>query len=214
MQLFLHTATSPLSLTVSTKGGPSITKRWSRHENHAPFSELVKGFESACQEINKSPQTLETALLSLGPGSFTGIRLGIAFVRGLRLALPALKTFGIPLIDILDGRYAQTQKASEAICIPSYDGCVWLYQKKTSSTWNVEKHSLKTLSQLVEKRSLPKLIFLDPQIPKLTKIDKKIEVLIFEHEISEVLQKMMQKEGRQLIDKLSKSLSPLYSPGT
>ncbi len=48
---------------------------------------------------------------TIGPGSFTGIRIGIAAARGIKKILPQLKLLGISTLEIL-AYYGKTQNSS------------------------------------------------------------------------------------------------------
>src|SRR5579871_630387 len=76
------------------------------------FEEMARGHaerlapmvEEAVREAGLSFSMLERLGVTVGPGSFTGIRVGLAFMRGLRLALE------VPLIGITS-LYAMGQNA-------------------------------------------------------------------------------------------------------
>ena len=46
------------------------------------------------------PESLNALAVALGPGSFTGLRIGMAFIKGLALGLN-IPVVGIPSLDIL-----------------------------------------------------------------------------------------------------------------
>src|SRR6202142_2914960 len=71
---------------------------WQSHQHHtvelAPaFIELLKRAEVKVSEI-------EALGVAIGPGSFTSLRVGLSFVKGLALARK-LPVIGIPSLDIL-----------------------------------------------------------------------------------------------------------------
>jgi tRNA threonylcarbamoyl adenosine modification protein YeaZ len=71
---------------------------------------LAPMVEAVMREANLSFAALERLAVTTGPGTFTGQRVGIAFMRGLRVALK------IPLIGVttLDAMCAAALAASEA----------------------------------------------------------------------------------------------------
>jgi len=82
----------------------SIDSGISRSEN------LLVKIQSVLNKSSTKPTDLDAVVVSLGPGSFTGIRIGIATLLGLKASLSA-ECFGISVIDAI--------KAD-----PSGNGCI------------------------------------------------------------------------------------------
>ncbi|MFN0062780.1 MAG: tRNA (adenosine(37)-N6)-threonylcarbamoyltransferase complex dimerization subunit type 1 TsaB [Myxococcaceae bacterium] len=84
MILALDTSTSTLSLALVHEG------RVVREEAHGPpkrQSDLLPGaIDSLLESENTRLTALETIVVGLGPGSFTGLRLGLATAKGLAYA--------------------------------------------------------------------------------------------------------------------------------
>lgn len=90
--LLVDTATSCLSMALcdgeqviaarSANGGPSTAARLN------PF------LQSLFAESNIGPADLDALAVTVGPGSFTGLRVGMAFVKGLAMAI------GRPVVPI------------------------------------------------------------------------------------------------------------------
>lgn len=62
--------------------------------------ELAPSLDGLFQHTGAQPGDLEALGIATGPGSFTGLRIGLALVKGLALAL-RLPVAGIPTLDIL-----------------------------------------------------------------------------------------------------------------
>ena len=61
------------------------------HRKHAEI--LPKFIESALQQGQKSFEELDAIAVSIGPGSFTGLRIGLGFAKGMAYA------HGLPIIQ-------------------------------------------------------------------------------------------------------------------
>ena len=62
------------------------------HRKHAEI--LPKFIESALKQSEKSFEELDAIAVSIGPGSFTGLRIGLGFAKGMAYA------HGLSLIHI------------------------------------------------------------------------------------------------------------------
>jgi tRNA threonylcarbamoyladenosine biosynthesis protein TsaB len=76
------------------------------------FRGLMPSFEDLLKRTDLTPFELEGIAVAIGPGSFTGIRVGLAFAKGLAQGL------GIPIIGVstLSALASQIPYAREDIC--------------------------------------------------------------------------------------------------
>jgi len=70
---------------------------WQTHNHHSV--ELAPAVESLFTRSGINGKDLRVLAVATGPGSFTSLRIGMAFVKGLSLALN-LPVIGIPSLDI------------------------------------------------------------------------------------------------------------------
>ena len=79
--------------------GRLIEERHSRQDRH-PSEVLAKRVQELLEDHGFFPKDLDLLFITLGPGSFTGIRVGLAFCKGLAegLHIPIL---GVPTLDVL-----------------------------------------------------------------------------------------------------------------
>ena len=78
---------------------------WRSADGHTV--ELVPGLMRMLERQRVSPSELRGIAVALGPGSFTGLRIGLSVAKGLALTL-AIPLIGIPTLDILV--YAQARR--------------------------------------------------------------------------------------------------------
>jgi tRNA threonylcarbamoyladenosine biosynthesis protein TsaB len=70
---------------------------WQTHNHHSV--ELTPAVESLFKRSGIGSKDLDVLAVATGPGSFTSLRIGMAFVKGLSLAMN-LPVIGIPTLDI------------------------------------------------------------------------------------------------------------------
>ena len=113
--LNLETATKNCSVSISGNGATLASKELSEEQfNHAEKLHLF--IKEILEEQQLSLHDLQAVAVSKGPGSYTGLRIGVSSAKGLCFALD------IPLIavDTLAILAAQLQVASGAI-VPMID---------------------------------------------------------------------------------------------
>jgi tRNA threonylcarbamoyladenosine biosynthesis protein TsaB len=77
---------------------------------------LIPALETLLKQRDLAPQDLAAVAVSTGPGSFTGIRVGIATAEGL--CLPSnLLAFGVSTLDGLAENLRAAEMPGEALCL-------------------------------------------------------------------------------------------------
>ena len=76
--------------------------------------ELVPTLDALLGDHGLKAARLDELYVSLGPGSFTGLRMAIAAAQMLALAQPTLRLVGVPTLDVLA---AQHQGAAEHVAV-------------------------------------------------------------------------------------------------
>lgn len=96
MLLAIDTATHVSGLALYNQDGLHVEQMWYTGDNHTV--ELMPFIAQACKQQNVQPADLRAVAISLGPGSFTGLRVGLSVAKGLALALQ-IPVLGIPTLD-------------------------------------------------------------------------------------------------------------------
>ena len=106
MLVAIDTATrmAGLALYDQTKGRILEEEVWYSANNHTV--ELMPRLVRLMDQQGVSPSGLSGLVVSLGPGSFTGLRIGLGVAKGLALA-HRLPIVGVPTLDVV----AQPHKA-------------------------------------------------------------------------------------------------------
>lgn len=113
--LNIETATKNCSVTLA-KSGVTISYREIAEEGYSHAEKLHVFIEEIISESEITFQDLNAIAVSQGPGSYTGLRIGVSAAKGLCYAL------NIPLIaiDTLQSLAAQIE-ATDGIIIPMID---------------------------------------------------------------------------------------------
>lgn len=95
MSVILHIESSTLTCSVAiSKSGQTIALRESHDESYAHSEKLVVYINQALQESNLERSDLDAVCVAKGPGSYTGLRIGVSAAKGLCYGLD------IPLISV------------------------------------------------------------------------------------------------------------------
>ena len=105
MLLAIDTATRVPSLALYDGEWVLAEETWRSANNHTV--ELMPGLVRMLERQKVLPSELRGIAVALGPGSFTGLRIGLGVAKGLALTL-AIPLVGIPTLDALV--YAQGHK--------------------------------------------------------------------------------------------------------
>ena len=98
MLLAIDTATRTISLAVHD--GQQIIVEMSWPTTNAHTVELTPAVLEICQRGGIVPRSLTHIAVTQGPGSFSGLRIGVGFAKGLSLAL-SVPLIPIPTLDIV-----------------------------------------------------------------------------------------------------------------
>jgi len=110
--------------------------------------ELLPGLVRMLERQKVLPSELRGVAVALGPGSFTGLRIGLSVAKGLALALD-VPLVGIPTLDVL--AYAQGPKRGP-VCAVLQAGrgrvCAAFYRRRRGRWQRQGDYRLTTLDEL------------------------------------------------------------------
>jgi tRNA threonylcarbamoyladenosine biosynthesis protein TsaB len=112
MLLAADTSTQMLGLALYDGAGIISEMTW-RTNNHHTVA-LSPGLQTFLQRTGVTPSDLTALGVALGPGSFTSLRIGLAVIKGLALAL-RLPVIGIPSLDFLAAAQPESEIALAAV---------------------------------------------------------------------------------------------------
>jgi tRNA threonylcarbamoyladenosine biosynthesis protein TsaB len=154
--LAIDTATEFASLALYTPQKGTLDEcSWHTSMNHTV--ELMPALVRMMDRQRLSPQQLDAVAVALGPGSFTGLRIGLSVAKGLCASL-GTPLVGIPTLDIVAHAYqgqelpicAILQAGRGRICAATYRKLERQWQRTT----DYELVTAEELSGRVEDRTL------------------------------------------------------------
>jgi tRNA threonylcarbamoyladenosine biosynthesis protein TsaB len=96
MLLAIDTATRYASIALYSDKGVLAEQSWRSDNNHS--TEVLPAIVDMLTRQGVGPETLTAVAVALGPGSFTGLRIGMSIAKGLCLALE-IPILGIPTLE-------------------------------------------------------------------------------------------------------------------
>jgi len=155
MLVAIDTATSYASLALHDGFRVRVEHTWESSRRHTV--ELLPRLVAALEQLSFGAGHLSGVAVTRGPGSFTGLRVGMAVAKGLALA-QGLPLIGVPTLDVVaaaQGRdrrplCAVLQAGRRRICAATY--------RWRGGEWRVrEGPRLTTWSALAEETTTPTL---------------------------------------------------------
>jgi tRNA threonylcarbamoyladenosine biosynthesis protein TsaB len=131
--LAIDTATRVTGLALYDQAGLHLEQTWLTGDNHTV--ELMPYIVRACEQLGLAPEALQAVAVSLGPGSFTGLRVGLSVAKGLALALD-IPVLGVPTLDAI--AYAHCREVLPVCAVvPAGRGrwCTAMYRAQGASGW-------------------------------------------------------------------------------
>jgi tRNA threonylcarbamoyladenosine biosynthesis protein TsaB len=112
--LAIDTSTADLNLAVSFGGDRLVKSSEQMEQSHGRF--IIKKIGELLQSAGLSQRDLEAIVVSRGPGSFTGLRIGMAAAKGMAVALE-IPVVGVSLFEVAFYRLQQRHE-KVAVIIP------------------------------------------------------------------------------------------------
>ena len=114
--LNIETSSKNCSVSISQEGKlKSLVEKYS--ENYSHSENLHNFISKALKKIKLSPNDLDAIAVGMGPGSYTGLRIGVSAAKGLCYALN-IPLIGLNSLEILCQRY---KAKSNEILFPMFD---------------------------------------------------------------------------------------------
>jgi tRNA threonylcarbamoyladenosine biosynthesis protein TsaB len=100
MLLAVDTSTAQIGLALYDGAQVTAESLWLSHQHHTV--ELAPALAELLRRTGVNMTDVKALGVALGPGSFTALRVGLSFIKGLALARH-IPIMGIPTLDVLAG---------------------------------------------------------------------------------------------------------------
>lgn len=101
MLLALDTATTTAALAVYDLNQQQLLAELTWEARRRQTQDLLVMAQALLAQLDLTPQQVTALAVTTGPGSFTGVRIGISTVKGIALALPARpRVIGMPTLAV------------------------------------------------------------------------------------------------------------------
>lgn len=112
MLLAINTAFLNANLGLILDNGERFTRTIDAKSKHS--ENVLKTIDEMCEEAGVIFKNIDKVAIVIGPGSFTGIRIGVAIVKALGAVMENLKVFPITSLELM--AYIYLQNRHEKIC--------------------------------------------------------------------------------------------------
>jgi tRNA threonylcarbamoyladenosine biosynthesis protein TsaB len=155
MLVAIDTATGYASLALHDGLQVQVEHTWKSPRRHTV--ELLPRLVAALERLELGPDRLSGVAVTRGPGSFTGLRIGLAVAKGLALA-QGLSLVGVPTLDVTATAQGRDRRP---LCAVLQAGrgyiCVATYRWRDGEWRAREAPRLTTWPALVEEITSPTL---------------------------------------------------------
>lgn len=146
MDLIIDTSSEKLKLILNNNG-----TIWESEENNQKhLKHLLPEIEKILDKSNKTLNNIDVFSTIVGPGSFTGVRIGVSTIKAFGCVLKNKKYLGINMLELLSFAITQKQKIKTNFCIIIKSTSTKFYFGLANSKGKIEEMKLITLTELQE----------------------------------------------------------------
>ncbi len=156
MLLAVDTSTEQVGLALYDGANVIAEQLWHSRQHHT--IELAPALSGLLARTGVGMNELQALAVAIGPGSFTALRVGLAFIKGLSLArrLPAV---GIPSLDILAAGLAGSKYPLAAVLQAGRGRVAAEWYKYSKEGWTSEGAAqVTTVDELADSIDKPTLV--------------------------------------------------------
>ena len=134
--------TSTAVCSVGMVDGEKVVSSRSVHESHIHSEKLLTMVQEVCPKIGLGE--IDGVAVSMGPGSFTGLRIGLSAAKGLCVAL-GRPLVGVPTFDAVasTAMLSQPGAASVLICVNASRGMYFAGRYERAASGEIQGNGIR-----------------------------------------------------------------------
>ena len=176
MLLAVDTSTAQVGLALYDENQVFSEMTWTTSQHHT--TELAPALAGLLARSGSSMEMVSALAVALGPGSFTSLRVGLAFVKGLALARH-IPIIGIPSLDIIAAAQPAGKNPLIAVIQAGRTRIAYRVYQSQKKAWQVEGElSSGTVDQLIAEIESPTLVAGEFTAEERLKLSKKKQVIL------------------------------------
>ncbi|HEY5269785.1 MAG TPA: tRNA (adenosine(37)-N6)-threonylcarbamoyltransferase complex dimerization subunit type 1 TsaB [Anaerolineales bacterium] len=149
MLLAIDTSTAQIGLALYDGATIPGELLWQSRAHHT--EQLAPALAGLLERVGVTMDSVEALGVAIGPGSFTSLRVGLAFVKGLTMARH-LPLIGIPTLDIVAASIPLSDRKLVAVLQAGRARLAVGWYKPTGSGWQAEGPATTTTAEELEKK--------------------------------------------------------------
>lgn len=150
--LAFDTSLGECSVSLWHKGG-IVTTLYEKERNRQTQA-LMPMIESVLEQANVALHEIQSLVTTSGPGSFTGIRIGLAVARSLALALK-IPAIAVGTLELLAWQAAKTNPGTVVAVINAYRGEIYVQQFTCTPHPSKKEGTVMLLQPLTHVQAIP-----------------------------------------------------------
>lgn len=158
--LAIDTSTKFLSLAVADE--EKILAKLHEHSKMKHSALLMPAVETLLEKCGLKIKDMDAIALSIGPGSFTGLRIGVAACKAMNLAL-GIPIVALPTLDVIAYNFIDRKERVLCPVIDAKKNKIYtcLYNAKEGKLHRLTDYMLTDMNKIIAKIKSPALFFGD-----------------------------------------------------
>ncbi len=149
MLLAIDTSTAQIGLALYDGATVPGELFWQSRAHHT--EQLAPALAGLLERVGVTMDAVKALGVAIGPGSFTSLRVGLAFVKGLALA-QHLPLVGVPTLEIVAASVPLSTRKLAAVLQAGRGRIAVGWYKPTKNGWQADGPALTTTAEELEKK--------------------------------------------------------------
>jgi tRNA threonylcarbamoyladenosine biosynthesis protein TsaB len=176
MLLAVDTSTAQVGLALYDGTQVPSEMTWTTHQHHT--TELAPALAGLLARSGHTMEMISALGVAIGPGSFTSLRVGLAFVKGLALARH-IPVIGVPTLDIIAAAQPLGKTPLIAVIQAGRTRIAYSMYKSQKKEWQAEGElSSGTVDELISQIESPTLVAGEFTAEERLKLSKKKQIIL------------------------------------